>query len=135
MKSCLAMALICCFVSGCNTLDSATATSKKPMENNVLYEDVISEGKVACDVISVSLRLHWVEKGTYEGINSPFDCAALIPEDLDGTYFNHESYSLVSLQSWKDFTVEADAIGEAKGLRFIYSMENGNPEWEIKSLN
>lgn len=92
------------------------------------------EAQAGCSTISVALRLHWVEHGTYDGINDPLDLAALHTGDLNGMYFNEKCYTLTSLVDGQNYSITAQGVGKAEGVRVTMTVKDGGtPNWDIST--
>lgn len=102
------------------------------MSSNMDYA-IATEGQAGCVTISAAMRVCWVEHGTLGGIQAPQDLEMIAPGDLDGTYFNDNSYAFTSLSDISNYTITAISRGDRDGadIEVNMNMENGLMTWDI----
>lgn len=90
-----------------------------------------TEAQAGCSTIATALRMHYVEKGDLTGITDPIaDLNGIKADDLDGEFFNDESYAISGTGDDGDtYTITADGINDAAGMRVVMAVADGDVTW------
>ncbi|MBN2162839.1 MAG: DUF4190 domain-containing protein [Pontiellaceae bacterium] len=93
---------------------------------------MITEAQAGCGMISAALRMEHVINGSLDGIEKPLDLTGIEEGDLDGTYFNADSYVFGSLEDPDNYSITATGIegGRAEGIVVVMTAYGGRIDWQ-----
>ncbi len=86
-----------------------------------------TEGQAGCTTIATQIRMFWAEHDA-----APANMAALTginDGDMDGNYFDDDSYSFSANTGPSTYTITADGIGDAAGEDVEMAVVNGIVTW------
>jgi competence protein ComGC len=86
-----------------------------------------TEGQAGCTTIATQVRMYWAEHDA-----APASIAALPginAGDLDGTYFDDDSYVLSGNTDSSTYTITATGIGDASGETVVMEVSSGAADW------
>lgn len=92
---------------------------------------IATEGQAGCSTIATALKLAYVENGSVATNSTVTGLPSISDGDLDGTYYDHDDYSITPTDI-KNFTVKATASRtEASGVDVTMSVSEGKATWTI----
>jgi len=86
-----------------------------------------TEGQAGCTTIATQIRMFWAEHNA-----APANMAALTginDGDMDGNYFDDDSYSFSANTGPSTYTITANGIGDAAGEDVEMAVVNGIVTW------
>ena len=92
-----------------------------------------TEGQAGCTTIATQIRMYWAEHDS-----PPPDMDALTginDGDMDGNYFNDDSYSFNTGGNSSTYEITADGINDASGEDVVMDVVNGVVEWSGSLLD
>ena len=90
-----------------------------------------TEGQAGCTTIATQLRMHWAEFDA-----APANVAALTgikDNDLNGTYFDHDGYSITANADQGNYTIQANDRDGTVGA-VIMIVRDGVADWTTSAL-
>ena len=85
-----------------------------------------TEGQAGCSTIATQIRLYYVEHSSAPSAMS--DLKGIKTGDLDGTYFDDDSYSFTATDG-NNYVIDADGIGDASGKEIKMTVASGATTW------
>ncbi len=90
-----------------------------------------TEGQAGCTTIATQVRMHWAEFDAAPA--SIADLRGINVGDLDGTYFDHNGYTLDSTTDHNNYTISADARdGTVDAV--VMTVTDGVADWSSSAL-
>jgi prepilin-type N-terminal cleavage/methylation domain-containing protein len=87
-----------------------------------------TEGQAGCTTIATQLRMYWAEHG--EGTTDIGDLVGIREGDMDGNYFDDDSYEITANGGASSYTITADGIApDADGEDVTMTVVNGAVTW------
>ncbi len=86
-----------------------------------------TEGQAGCTTIATQIRMYWAEHGS-----APANMAALTginDGDMDGNYFDDNSYGFSGNTDASTYTISAAGIGDAVGEDVEMAVVSGSVTW------
>ncbi len=89
-----------------------------------------TEAQAGCSTIATAIKIQWVESGSTTN-TSPLSLPGINPGDLDGEYFDDESYSVTRFTDGGTYTIQAvgRADGDAAGETITMTVDDGDVVW------
>lgn len=84
-----------------------------------------TEGQAGCNTVATGLKLAYINSDTITNGSSAIGLPGIVEGDLDGTYFNDESYVITTQTDKNNFTITASGINKAAGKSVVMTVDDG----------
>ena len=89
-----------------------------------------TEGQAGCNTVATALKLAFVQNGNQAtNVTTAVGLPGIVAGDLDGTYFDEDSYAISDVGGKNDYTITATGIGAADGETVIMTVTDGAAAW------
>ncbi len=90
---------------------------------------IATEAQAGCSTIANAIKMQWVQSGTTTN-TTPTSLPGLSAGDLNGTYFDDDSYSF-TMTSKDSYTITATgkSDGDAAGQTVVMTVTSGEAKW------